>query len=121
MNIGRRILGDGWLRGNELRKGLDYYKTNLFLGDGTPRLRNDSTYPVDIHSSAQTIITFAELVDFDSQLIEMAYKVADWSIANMQDTTGYFYYRKYKYRMNTMPYIRWGQAWMLRALSYLLR
>jgi len=38
----------------------------------------------------------------------------------MQDKEGYFYYRIYKNNyVNKMPYIRWGQAWMLRALSYL--
>ncbi len=65
------------------------------------------------------MITFSELSDFDFQLKEMTQKVADWSIVNMQDSSGYFYYRKYKNRTNTMPYIRWGQAWMLRAMSNL--
>jgi len=37
----------------------------------------------------------------------------------MQDENGYFYYRIYKNYVDRTPYIRWGQAWMLRGLSYL--
>ena len=120
LNIARKVLTDEWIWEDALRKGLDYYKKNLFLDDGTPRLTNNSTYPIDIHSSAQAIITFSELSDIDPHSKKMANKVAKWSLANMQDVSGYFYYRKYKRRINTMPYIRWGQAWMLRAMGYLL-
>ena len=119
LNTARRVLGDEWMWEDALQKGLDYYMTNLFLDDGTPRLMDNATYPIDIHSCAQAMITFSELSDFDFQLKEMTQKVADWSIVNMQDSSGYFYYRKYKNRTNTMPYIRWGQAWMLRAMSNL--
>ena len=119
LNIARRNLRNQWEWDTPLLKGLDYYKKHLFLEDGTPRLRNDATYPIDIHSCAQAIITFAEFADVDLELKDLLEKVVNWSIANMQDQSGYFYYRKYKNRIDRMPYIRWGQAWMLRAMSCL--
>jgi rhamnogalacturonyl hydrolase YesR len=103
----------------ELRRGLEFYANNLFLDDGTPKLTNESVYPVDIHSCAQAIITFCELADFEPKYLRLAEKVAEWSIKNMQDEEGFFYYRIYKNYVDRMPYIRWGQAWMLRGLSYI--
>jgi len=105
---------------SELRKGLEFYADNLFLDDGTPKMLNDRIYPIDIHSCAQAIITFCELADFEPKYLNMAKKVARWTISNMQDNKGYFYYRIYKNgKKDKTAYIRWGQAWMLRAISYL--
>ena len=119
LNISRRALKGEFEFEKELRRGLEFYANNLFLDDGTPKLTNNSVYPVDIHSCAQAIITFCELADFEPNYLSMAEKVAEWSIKNMQDEEGYFYYRIYKRYVDRMPYIRWGQAWMLRGLSYL--
>ena len=120
LNISRRALkGEFEFEyERELRRGLEFYADNLFLEDGTPKLTNDSVYPVDIHSCAQAIITFCELADFEPKYLRLAEKVAEWCIKNMQDEEGYFYYRIYKRYVDRMPYIRWGQAWMLRGLSY---
>lgn len=118
LNIARRVLGGEFEYKRELRRGLDFYANNLFLDDGTPKLTNKSVYPVDIHSCAQAIITFCELSDFEPKYLSMAEKVAEGSIKNMQDEKGYFYYRIYENYVDRMPYIRWGQAWMLRGLSY---
>ena len=120
LNIARRALRKEFMFEDELRKGLEFYVTNLFLEDGTPKMRPDSTYPIDIHSCAQAIITFSELSDFEPKYLDIGMKVAEWTVKNMQDTEGYFYYRMYRNRTDKTPYIRWGQAWMLRALSYIV-
>ena len=121
LNICRRILKDEFEYEEELRKGLDFYKNNLFLNDSVPKMTPSCIYPIDIHSCAQAIITFCELSDFEPKYYSMAEKIAKWTIKNMQDKEGYFYYRMYDNYVNKMPYIRWGQAWMLRALSYLIK
>ena len=118
LNIGRRVLGEEFKYEDELRKGLEFYATNLFLDDGTPKIRHNTIYPIDIHGCAQAIITFCELSDFEPKYLSMAEKVAVWSIERMQDETGCFYYKIYRNRVGKIPYIRWGQAWMLRGLSY---
>lgn len=51
---------------------------------------------------------------------ELAEKVAVWTINNMQDKSGYFYYRKGRIIKNKVPTFHWGQATMYLALSSLL-
>jgi hypothetical protein len=46
--------------------------------------------------------------------------VADWTIDNMQDRTGLFYYRQYPMIKARTPYFHWGQATMYKALATLL-
>jgi hypothetical protein len=49
----------------------------------------------------------------------MACKVARWTIKNMQDPAGFFYYRKYPLVTNKTPTLHWGQATMFAALTLL--
>ena len=120
MSICRRCSGKGFRYEKELRKGLKFYADNLFLDDGTPKMYHNRLYPIDIHSCAQGIITFCESADFVPEYLDLADKISKWTIENMQDEEGHFYYRIHRSgRVNTTPYTRWGQAWMLRALSYL--
>ena len=54
--------------------------------------------------------------------LSLALKVAKWTIDNMQDRTGYFYYRRYSPRLvNKTPTLHWGQATMLCALAGLYK
>ena len=50
----------------------------------------------------------------------MARDVAEWSIRNMQDASGYFYYRWYPLLDAKIPMLHWGQATMYRALALLV-
>jgi uncharacterized protein YyaL (SSP411 family) len=124
LNVCRRALAGEFKYVSELRRGLEFYADNLFLGDGTPKMYNAAArgiYPIDVHSCAQGIITFCELADFEPRYLNTAEKIAGWTISNMQDKEGYFYYRIYKnWKTDKTAYIRWGQGWMLRALSYLV-
>jgi len=95
-------------------RGLRFYRKNFFLDDFTPKYYNNEVYPIDIHCPAQAIVCFAGFGDID-----FASKIALWTIENMQDPTGYFYYQKGRYYKNKVPYMRWGQSWMLYALSRL--
>lgn len=121
LNVARRALGEEFNYASELRKGLEFYADNLFLEDGEPKMFHDRLYPVDIHSCAQGIITFRELVDFEPKYLDLAERITEWTISNMQDEEGYFYYRIHKnQKVDRAGYIRWGQAWMLRALSHVV-
>jgi hypothetical protein len=53
--------------------------------------------------------------------VPTAIRVAHWTIKNMQDKSGYFYYRKYPLITNKTPTLHWGQATMFAALSLLNR
>jgi len=39
----------------------------------------------------------------------------------MQSEDGYFYAHRWAFIVNKIPYMRWGQAWMVYALSQLIK
>jgi len=120
LNVCRRALGEDFRYEKELKKGLDFYARELFTGSGESKMTASEKYPINIHSCAQGIITFQELADYDKVNIKISEKVAEWTIKHMQDPTGYFYHQiNRKGYVDRTPYIRWGQAWMILALSYL--
>lgn len=104
-----------------LNRGLSFYRRHLFRQDGAPRYYQNSLYPIDTHCAAQGIITFAQLRARGNDHLDFARKVAGWTIRNMQDPGGYFYYRKGRLLTNKIPYMRWSQAWMFYALTELLQ
>ena len=60
--------------------------------------------------------------DRDPESLPLALKVAQWTIENMQDRSGYFYYRRYSpWLVNKTPTLHWGQATMLCALARTLQ
>ncbi len=107
-----------WQR--EFTNAYDYYLRTFWLNNGCPKYYHDSLYPIDIHCSAQGIITLVTLSRHRSDSIQLAQDVAEWAIDNMQDEHGYFYYQKTRWYMNRIPYMRWSQAWMFYALSMLV-
>jgi hypothetical protein len=101
-------------------RGYRFWKERMFLADGTPKYYPDRTYPIDVHSVAQAILTFLEFRQEDREAPEHAVRVAQWGIENFQDSTGYFYYQICRGYSIRIPYIRWAQAWMQRALTELV-
>jgi len=104
-----------------LKKGLEFYRNEQFKENGVSKWRLPKEYPIDIHNQAQGIITFAELSKYSNEYLQFAETIAEWSIKNMQDAEGYFYYRNYRFYKNKIPFMRWGQDWMLLALATLLK
>lgn len=102
-----------------LKKGYQYFVETFFLPDGTPRYYDYKTLPIDIQCASQAIQTLVNLRDLHPDSLSIASKVANWTIANMQDKTGYFYYRKYPLMTNKTPTLHWGQATMFAALALL--
>ena len=102
--------------------GYEYWKNNFFLPDGTPKYYNHKTLPIDIQCCAQAIDTLVFFSDRDPEALRLALTIAQWTIVQMQDRSGYFYYRRYSRRLvNKTPTLHWGQATMLCALAGLYR
>jgi hypothetical protein len=115
-----RFTGDGEQRYQQaLQLGADYYHRYQFLSDGRAVWRVPRQWPVDIHGQAQGIITFAGLSEAFPSFLEFARTIAFWTIQNMQDPDGFFYYRVHRWSTDKTSYIRWGQAWMFLALTVL--
>jgi hypothetical protein len=104
-----------------LRRGATFYRERQFDDLGRSMWRLPWRWPIDIHHQAQGIATFAKLWDRGPDYLPFAVRIADWTIASMQDRTGYFYHQKYPLGANKNSYMRWSQAWMLFSLSQLLR
>lgn len=100
--------------------GLRYFKDVFFTPDGAPRYYHNRTYPIDIQCAAQAIETLAFCSENDPSCLALSLKVAQWTVHNMQDRRGYFYYRQYPMIKAKTPYIHWGQATMYKALATLL-
>ena len=97
-------------------KGFEYYINTFFTEGGIAKYYSNAVYPIDIHAPAQMIITLAKLDKFKAYK-NVADKVMEWTIKNMQSPQGYFYYQVNKYFSSKISYMRWAQAWMFYALS----
>ena len=102
---------------DSIKRGTNFYRKKQFLDDGRCYYRYPKLYPVDIHNQAQGVITFSKLSIFDLEYLEFAKKILEWTILNMQDNSGYFFYQKNRILTNKIPYMRWGAAWMMLALA----
>jgi hypothetical protein len=103
-----------------LAKGYEFWKKNMFLEDGTPKYYVNRTYPIDTHCVAQAILTYLAFADRDSDAVASAWRIASYGVDRLQDPAGYFHYQIHpRYRIR-IPYMRWTQAWMQRALTELL-
>jgi hypothetical protein len=103
-----------------IRRGLAFYLSHFLRDDGAPRYFHDRTYPIDIHCAAQSIITLLQLKDLNPDGPRIADDVLRWTMANMWDERGFFYYRVLHLWTIRTSYMRWSQAWMLLAMSMLL-
>lgn len=111
------ISGDNSFKEN-LKKGLEYYLNTFFEESGLPKYYNNSKYPVDMHTTAQLIVTLSKMNTLGEN-INLVDRVLTWSFTNMYDEKrGCFYYYKEKYFTIKIPYMRWTQAWMFLGMSH---
>ena len=103
-----------------LERGYEYWKNNFFLADGWPKYYHRKTYPADTHAAAAAIVTFLECRELDNNAAKLARNVAAWTIQNLRDSDGFFYYQRRRFYTDRKPYMRWTQAWMIYALARLL-
>jgi len=100
-----------------IEKGFDFYLEHFFEKDGTPKYYHDKTYPIDIHCPGQLLVTLSQCKRF-SKNRELADKVTKWTIENMQNKKGFFYYQLKKGISSKISYMRWSNAFMFNAMSY---
>lgn len=97
-----------------LEKGYAFYKNNFFTEKSAPKFMDNKTFPVDCTAGAQSILTLTRFGDR-----KLADKVATYMVEAMQNSNGYFYFRKYNLYTEKTSFMRWSNAWMFTALSYL--
>ena len=100
-----------------IEKGFDYYINHFFEPDGTPKYYDNQIYPIDIHCPGQLFVTLSRLYKLD-EYRDLTEKVMQWTIHNMQDIKGYFYYQLKPSINSKISYMRWSNAFMFNALSH---
>lgn len=102
-----------------VERGYRWYKENCFDGP-VPRMRPSGRYPIDIHCAAQGILTFLAFRSVDSDAGGRAKEIAEWTLDNLLGPQGVFHFQINPLYVIRIPYLRWSQAWMARALVELL-
>ena len=111
--------GDERFREN-LGRGFAFYRNSFFEPSGRPKYYHDRAYPIDSQCISQAVETLSNFAEVEDGSLSMAIKVADWTIDNMQDKKGFFYFRKYPMITARTPMLHWAQATTYRAFSLLL-
>lgn len=105
----------------QLGRGFRFYKDNLFEASGRPKYYHSRPYPIDIQCASQAIDTLAYFAPDEAEALPLCLKVAEWTIRNMQDRRGFFYYRRYPGGIVARtPMLHWGQATMFKGLAHLV-
>lgn len=102
-----------------IKKGFQFYIENFFMSQGMPKYYHDKTYPIDIHCPGQFPVTLSVLGEMKNHH-DLADQVLQWTIQNMQDKSGYFYYQLKRGISSKISYMRWSNAFMFYAMSYYL-
>ena len=103
-----------------LQRGYEFWREHFFLADGWPKYYHDRLYPADAHAAATAIVTLLNLQDLDREALPLARKIAGWTLINLRDSQGFFYYQRRRFYSVRTPFMRWTQGWMLYALARLL-
>jgi hypothetical protein len=113
------IAGPGIVKQQVIDSTYKYWIDNLFLADGAPKYYHNRTYPIDIQCASQAIESLAKYSDRNQEAINLALRIANWTIDNMQKKNGAFYLRIGRVVKNGLESIHWGQSTMLSALGCL--
>jgi rhamnogalacturonyl hydrolase YesR len=106
----------------QLDRGFEYFHATFFEPTGRPKYYDNRAYPIDIQCASQAIETLTKFSTTFPASLPTATSVARWTIDQMQDRTGYFYYRRYPLGVAArIPMLHWGQATMFHALVLLLQ
>ena len=103
-----------------LLRGYSYFKSHFIESDGRIRYMHNRLMPIDIQCAAQAIDTLSFFAASDSEALNVASRVARWTIEHMQSSEGFFYYRDVGWTKIRTPMLHWGQGTMFKALAHLL-
>jgi hypothetical protein len=99
--------------------GLEYYRRELFLSDGTPRYYSTKTLPLDSQSVAQGIQTLSIAARHEPACQAQAWRVAAFALRTL-GRHGLPSFQRRRLWRNEAPHMRWVIAPTLLALTHLL-
>lgn len=107
-----------------IERGYKYWIEHFFIPEkGLTKYYDTSTEKdiIDLHCVAQSIPTICKLNKINPESELLMNKCIEWTIKNMQDKNGYFYFQKKGNFINKICYMRWPNAWMFYGMSYLFK
>jgi hypothetical protein len=104
-----------------IEQGARFWAENFFGPDGEPFYYLNRKFPLDTHTAAQAVLTFLRLRERFPEYRGRASRVGRWMVDNLFDARGFFHYQVRRTHRVRIPYMRWSQAWAVRALSELIR
>ena len=114
--------------GDAAAKYYDFYLAELLDYDANqvlPRMYPHDVYPINIHSCAEALLLNATMAAQHPEALDLVKSLFFWIRDHMQSKKGYFFYMRRRMKgleiTSRIPYMRWGQAWMLLALSQVLQ
>jgi hypothetical protein len=114
-----RATGDA-TTASAVARGARFYREHFFGPAGEPYYFADRAYPFDVHSAAQGVITLAQLGAFDPWFRTLAERVGSFLVDRFLAPDGHFRYQLRRSHRVSVPYMRWSQAWGVRALAALV-
>jgi hypothetical protein len=102
-----------------LVRGYEFWRERFFLSNGWPKYFPDRLYPADAHAVGAALVALTELHGRAPGVLQLADKIAAWSMENLRSPDGYFYYQRRRFFRNRIPYMRWSQGWMAYGLARL--
>lgn len=103
-----------------LEKGWSFYASAFLADDGLPLTFEGRGLPINIHGCAEAVLCGAMLANRFPNALPAARRTCTWTIENLQNPDGSFGYGVFDYGYQPVPYTRWNEAWMMRALSELV-
>lgn len=102
-------------------KYFEFFEESYIGNDGAVMNLPGVVFPVDIHACAEALLCSAVMSEaFPERSLKIISDTLPWILDLMQNEDGSFAYMAFESgRIDRTPYLRWGQAWMLRALSEL--
>jgi hypothetical protein len=103
-----------------LESGARYYRERFFGPSGEPWYFSHRRYPLDVHSAAQGVITLNRLAQLHPSHPRLAVAIGEWMLTHLLHPDGHFRYQVRRTHVVGIPYMRWSQAWALRAVAELV-
>jgi hypothetical protein len=102
-----------------IERGYRFYADSFFGPRGEPYYFSDRKWPYDVHSAAQAILTGCQLRDTVPNAESLARRTGRYLLDRFLCADGHFLYQIRRTHRVSIPYMRWSQAWGVRALAEL--
>lgn len=110
---------------NAYENYFQWYCKTLFTEDNFPKFMPNLLYPINIHTITESILCQATLLTEHPERLPTINSILNWTIDKLMYKPGEYIYLIHNYPLIgnykcKITMLRWGQAWMFRALSELL-